>query len=79
MTAGDMPPAAREDVIWVDPLVWAREILKELKSRRLGDVAKQHTLLTLLTHHNLFEVVGTLHICFGIDTRAHQLSASSAS
>ena len=40
MTAGDMPPAAREEVVWVDPLVWAREILKELKSRRLGDVAK---------------------------------------
>ena len=40
MTPGDMPPAAREDVIWLDPLVWAREILKELKSRRLGDVAK---------------------------------------
>ena len=40
MTPGDMPPAAREDVVWVDPLVWAREILKELKSRRLGDIAK---------------------------------------
>jgi len=40
MTPGDMPPAARDDVVWVDPLVWAREILKELKSRRLGDVAK---------------------------------------
>jgi DNA polymerase III alpha subunit (gram-positive type) len=40
MTPGDMPPAARDDVVWVDPLVWAREILKELKSRRLGDVTK---------------------------------------
>jgi DNA polymerase III alpha subunit (gram-positive type) len=40
MTPGDMPPAAREDVVWLDPLVWAREILKELKSRRLGEVAK---------------------------------------
>jgi len=40
MTPGDMPPAARDEVVWVDPLVWAREILKELKSRRLGDVAK---------------------------------------
>lgn len=38
MTAGDMPPAAREDVTWADPLVWAREILKELSSRKLGDV-----------------------------------------
>jgi DNA polymerase-3 subunit epsilon len=40
MTHGDLPPAAREDVVWVDPLVWARELLKELKTRRLGDVAK---------------------------------------
>jgi len=40
MTPGDMPPAARNDVAWVDPLVWAREILQELKSRRLGDVSK---------------------------------------
>lgn len=40
MTPADMPPATRNDVAWVDPLVWAREILKELQSRRLGDVAK---------------------------------------
>ncbi len=40
MTSADMPPAVREDVEWIDPLVWAREILKELESRRLGDVAK---------------------------------------
>lgn len=40
MTPGDMPPAVRDEVVWVDPLVWAREILKELQSRRLGDVAK---------------------------------------
>jgi DNA polymerase-3 subunit epsilon len=39
MTPGDLPPAARQDVVWVDPLVWAREILKELQSRKLGDVA----------------------------------------
>ncbi len=38
MTAGDMPPAARDDIVWVDPLVWAREILKELSSRKLSDV-----------------------------------------
>ncbi len=40
MTPADMPPAARPEVAWVDPLVWAREILKELQSRRLSDVAK---------------------------------------
>ncbi len=34
-----LPPALRPDVQWIDPLVWAREILKDQKSRRLGDVA----------------------------------------
>ena len=34
-----LPPAAQPDIAWIDPLVWAREILKDLKSRRLGDVA----------------------------------------
>ncbi len=33
------PPATREQIVWIDPLVWAREILKELKSRKLVDVA----------------------------------------
>ncbi|MDH5493638.1 MAG: 3'-5' exonuclease [Myxococcales bacterium] len=34
-----LPPAMRQEVIWLDPLVWARELLKELKSRKLGEVA----------------------------------------
>jgi len=32
-------PAVRRDVDWVDPLVWAREIQREEKSKALGDVA----------------------------------------
>lgn len=39
MTESTLPPAMRNEVIWVDPLVWAREILKDQKSRKLGDVA----------------------------------------
>ncbi len=35
----DEPAAVREDVVWVDPLVWAREVLKDQKSRKLTDVA----------------------------------------
>jgi DNA polymerase III subunit epsilon len=33
------PPAARRDVEWLDPLVWAREIQREEKSKALGEVA----------------------------------------
>jgi DNA polymerase-3 subunit epsilon len=38
LPGGKRPPAMDPAVTWVDPLVWARESLKELKSRRLGDV-----------------------------------------
>jgi DNA polymerase-3 subunit epsilon len=32
-------PALRREVDWVDPLVWAREIQREERSRALGEVA----------------------------------------
>jgi DNA polymerase-3 subunit epsilon len=34
----ELPPAFRSDVVWLDPLTWARELHKEEKSRALGDV-----------------------------------------
>lgn len=35
----NLPAALDPAVVWIDPLVWAREILKDLKSKRLTDVA----------------------------------------
>jgi DNA polymerase-3 subunit epsilon len=32
------PPAFQKDVIWVDPLVWARELHKQERGHRLGEV-----------------------------------------
>jgi DNA polymerase-3 subunit epsilon len=39
--AGSSPPAPalRKDVEWIDPLVWARELQPEERSRALGEVA----------------------------------------
>lgn len=34
-----LPPAARRGTEWIDPLVWARELHKEERSRALVDVA----------------------------------------
>ncbi|WP_394845705.1 3'-5' exonuclease [Pendulispora brunnea] len=34
-------PALRRDVDWIDPLVWAREIHREEKSKALGEVAQR--------------------------------------
>jgi DNA polymerase III subunit epsilon len=34
----DSPPALRNDVVWVDPLVWVRELQKYEKGKKLTDV-----------------------------------------
>jgi DNA polymerase-3 subunit epsilon len=34
-----IPPAFIADVVWVDPLVWVRELFQEEKSRKLTDVS----------------------------------------
>ncbi len=34
-------PSLKRDVVWVDPLVWAREIQQAEKSRTLGEVAQR--------------------------------------
>jgi DNA polymerase-3 subunit epsilon len=39
--AGRPVPALRRNVEWLDPLVWAREIQREEKSRALGDVCQR--------------------------------------
>jgi DNA polymerase-3 subunit epsilon len=36
-----LPPALRREVEWLDPLVWAREIQSDERSRTLGDVAQR--------------------------------------
>lgn len=41
VTPATPPPAARRGIEWVDPLVWARELQKEEKSKALGEVAER--------------------------------------
>jgi DNA polymerase-3 subunit epsilon len=37
----DLPPALRESTVWIDPLVWAREIQKYEKGKKLTEVAER--------------------------------------
>jgi DNA polymerase III subunit epsilon len=34
----DLPPAFLEEVVWIDPLVWVRELYSDDKSRKLADI-----------------------------------------
>ena len=36
--ANTLPPAFQDEVVWIDPLVWVRELQKNERSKRLGDV-----------------------------------------
>ncbi len=50
LPGGRRPPALDPAVAWVDPLVWAREALKDLKSKRLGDVCAHYGIALERAH-----------------------------
>jgi DNA polymerase-3 subunit epsilon len=63
---GKRPPAMDEAVIWVDPLVWARESLKELKSRRLGDVCAHFGIALEQAHRAAGDAEAAGHVLFAL-------------
>ncbi len=62
----DLPPAMRPDVVWVDPLVWAREILKEQKSRKLVDVAAHFDIPLEQAHRAVGDAEATGHVLMAL-------------
>ena len=62
----DLPPALRDDVVWVDPLVWAREILKDEKSRKLGAVAEHFGIPLEQAHRAAGDAEATGHVLMAL-------------
>ena len=70
--AGDALPAAlRRDVEWVDPLVWARELHAEERSRALGEVAARMGIALENAHRASDDAEAALKVllAFGRDIR----------
>ena len=61
-----LPPAMRGDVVWIDPLVWAREILKDQKSRKLGDVAQHFGIPLEQAHRAAGDAEATGHVLLAL-------------
>ena len=59
-------PALQPDVVWIDPLVWAREILKELKSRKLGEVAQHYGIALERAHRAAGDAEATGRVLFAL-------------
>ena len=61
-----LPPALRDEVTWVDPLVWAREILKDEKSRKLGAVAEHFGIPLEQAHRAAGDAEATGHVLLAL-------------
>jgi DNA polymerase III subunit epsilon len=59
---GKLPPALRSGVVWVDPLVWARELQKEEKSKALGEVAARLGVRIENAHRATDDAEGALRV-----------------
>ncbi len=62
VTEGLLPPALRPEVVWLDPLVWAREILKDQKSRKLTEVAAHFGIPLEQAHRAAGDAEATGHV-----------------
>jgi DNA polymerase-3 subunit epsilon len=66
-----LPAALRREVEWIDPLVWARELQHEERSRALGDVAARLGIAIENAHRASDDAEAALRVLltFGRDVR----------
>jgi DNA polymerase-3 subunit epsilon len=65
-----LPPALRRDVEWVDPLVWAREIQREERSKALGEVAARLGVRLEKAHRASDDAEAALRVLFTLASDA---------
>lgn len=57
-----LPPAARRGIEWADPLVWARELQKDEKSRALTEVAERLGVALEKAHSAVHDAEAAMHV-----------------
>jgi DNA polymerase-3 subunit epsilon len=62
MATTAVPPALRKEVEWIDPLVWAREIHRDEKSRTLGNVAARLGIVLENAHRAADDATAALQV-----------------
>lgn len=68
---GALPPALRDDVIWVDPLVLARELFKgQGESRALGAVAERLGVTLTNAHRATDDAEAALEVLYALSRDA---------
>jgi DNA polymerase III subunit epsilon len=66
-----VPPAVRKGVVWLDPLVWARELQKIEKSKSLGEVCARLGVPVARSHRAADDAEAALRVlaAFSSDVR----------
>jgi DNA polymerase-3 subunit epsilon len=62
----ELPPALRKNVEWLDPLVWARELQPEERSRALGEVAGRLGITLENAHRASSDAEAALRVMFAL-------------
>jgi DNA polymerase-3 subunit epsilon len=72
---GAAPPALRKDVEWLDPLVWARELQHDERSKSLGEVASRLGVSLESAHRAQDDAEAALRVLYilGKDPRVPKL------
>ena len=60
------PPALEDDVVWIDPLVWARELQKQEARHRLVDVCARMGIALDDAHRAWADAEATGHVLNGL-------------
>ena len=66
-----LPPAARKGIEWIDPLVWARELQHDERSKSLGEVCERLGVPLEQAHRAVHDAEAALEVFrrFRTDTR----------
>jgi len=62
-------PACDPEVAWIDPLVWARELFKDQKSRKLVDIAQELGVQLESAHRATDDAEATGHVLLAMSDR----------
>jgi len=60
------PPALREEVVWIDPLVWVRELQKYEKGKKLTDVCERMGIPMGQAHRAADDAEATGHVLLAL-------------
>jgi DNA polymerase III subunit epsilon len=65
----DLPPACSDEGVWIDPLVWAREIQKAEKGHKLVDVCARLGISLETAHRAAFDAEATGRVLLALSAQ----------